>query len=930
MWPKRKKGKARATKLKLKALQPTDDKDDDDGEDALASAPMPDEVDSDPISGVWKSKVLNNYKQNPKSSHTLLAKVPTGKAAFEAGERQKAEFIKDAMIKIVDRMFDNFQNTAYEFNQVTSGSDLELTWMRPRLQQEETNIWHENTRHMSEVFSGRISTRYWTLAVRGTVGGIGAYILPSDKLLSFSSAPSNFGCYLSIIPVSDGMSVDWLIHKRAIDPELFPSVYRALLDGLIRFASDEALAGETFRLEDIGFVQEAAPVASSSTMMPGYDDEDAAFNLLGQPMPVPRAPEPEPEPEPEAEVYEPRFIDNITNQVAQSAQSETDRFRESLQAPPFGSRPRTVEENEMAQEMRQNQASKQNQLIQHNQTMGQAFNQHAINQSQAKHQSQAMHQSQVMGQGQSQIMGQSQVMNQSQVMSPGDGKGDGEWKSVGPSRSNGTDWRQFMESAKEHIEKTQNRATDDKWNSVPGTEQLARPEIRTSTNNMSVQSQKMPPPYPSYGNAKDPPELLKPDNYQAAQAAQAAAQSQSGAYPQQQMPPQAFSQMGMPQQPPMMPPAGMPPGMVSHPGMPSMPGMINPMSGGGAMPPNMMPPSTYPNMQQPSPNMQQPPAMPPPMKSGMPGMPPPMVPDQLQSGVHQLPPQFQQYQQPYTGTGQHSNLPGMQNQFNTGAQKALPNPNPNPNPNQFATGPQRVVSNQFATGPQQQLPPSQFNTGPQIPAQYASHESAQTLQNPFANSAQPAQNSPSGYHPGPYGSVSGHPVHDPRAFQPPEPVSDEHAQYLLSESDFQDQTNQYPQPEIEEEIEHSWEHGEEDDETIEVASAEVEPITVLDAGYPQESFNELPVMTAETMARFAQASKAGFVFSSENDLVDAISVVLATIDPQIELLTQRGTEAFAARDFRRAESIIKLSERLNGFKSEAQAILGLLSGDSEH
>ena len=84
MWPKRKKSKARATKLKLKAMQAPNEQqgqqqefqDFDDVPEAEPQAEPPqaprnqqDEL----ISGVWKSKVLNNYKQNPKNSHNLLA-----------------------------------------------------------------------------------------------------------------------------------------------------------------------------------------------------------------------------------------------------------------------------------------------------------------------------------------------------------------------------------------------------------------------------------------------------------------------------------------------------------------------------------------------------------------------------------------------------------------------------------------------------------------------------------------------------------------------------------------------------------------------------------------------------------------------------------------------------------------------------------------
>lgn len=313
---------------------------------------------------VWKDRILKAYRGNPKDSAQLLAIVPNQRAQFEAGERQKQELIEESMIRIVDRMFDNFQNTAYGFNRVTQGSDLELTWIRPSLTSEAQGNWVEGSAEGVRVFSGRISTRYWTLVVRGTARSILTFILPSDKLLSFGSSAIDFEPYLEIFPQSDGMSVTWFVKDREITPDIFPSVFRALLDGLIRFANEEAVANEAFRLEDIGFVPEpkAVPVET-----PRLDEGEP--ELLGQEL----EPEPEPEPEPESvsvsvsvsvpapapapaprpenrghsvekaidlalggqideEIVDPGagFIQSVSSQVAFQAARETDILRESM------------------------------------------------------------------------------------------------------------------------------------------------------------------------------------------------------------------------------------------------------------------------------------------------------------------------------------------------------------------------------------------------------------------------------------------------------------------------------------------------------------------------------------------------------------------------------------------------------------------------
>jgi hypothetical protein len=972
MWPKRKKGKARATKMKLKALQPPGEQQEiEPGSDAGGASEVVEpqvqdarSAQDDLVSGVWKSKVLTNYKQNPKNSHNLLARIPTGKAAFEAGERQKAELVKEAMIKVVDRMFDNFQNTAYEFNQVTAGTNLELNWIRPHFTQEEASNWHDSTRVLIDIFTGRISTRYWTLAVRGTTSGVDTYILPSDKLLGFSTSPTSYPTYLSMSSTCDGLAVDWIVANKTIDPEILPSIYRALLDGLIRFASEEALPGETFRLEDIGIVPEAAAPMEEPVGYQGQGKHD----LLGQSStenPSLALPSISTVSSGSAE----RFIDNISNQVAQAAQSETDKFRESMQAPPFGTSTRAPGDMSQSDVLTAQSSSLQPQDVQ--QTPG--F-QHAP--------------------------AFRQPSNGLDESNDGD---EAHWKSVSSDHAAKTDWQKFMESTKEHVKNSSPPATnDDNWNTLPGTEKLARPEPRVSSVSQQISNSQVIPglPYPSYGNADDPPELLKPVNNQSqaigqsggypvhpaasqsgvnsAQYAQPAnysmpgspsggysAQpgiSQSGVFSgqhqhQQQMPPQMMppgynQQMGMPQQMP-----GMIQPMANHPGLPSLPGMISPgLSQSGAHQQPMMPDHLqYPQ----APQGLVAPSLPTGMiqinaPEGMSPAAPPAMPPHLMPG-QPVDPQFgQQYnaasQPQYNAGSQYSaatqqaqspqyntgGQPSQLSMFQTGAQPALPP--------QYSTGGQPQHAPQYNTGSQ---PAQQYNTGsqPAQPQHYTDSQSAQQQQYSSAGQSQQYntgghQGLPPQYYSGAQQSPAQYSTDAHQQLQYaqggyevyPQPVQEQpEEEQPYPESEVGEQEHQYPEEQFPTEEESGWQPEELVEVSVEVEEATWdEPSAAFGpSSFPQESFNELPVMSSETVQKFQDANKAGFVFSSENDLVDAISVVLDTIDSQIELLAQQGTDAFRERDFRRAESIIKLSERLTSFKSESQAILNLISENQQ-
>ena len=112
------------------------------------------------------------------------------------------------MISLVDKMFDSFQNLAFEFNAMAQASELELTWIRPTISRENISSWHQAAQVVS-VFTGRISTRKWTMVVRGTYDSVLAYTVPADKLLAFTNQPSNFHPVIELFPTADGLTVRW-------------------------------------------------------------------------------------------------------------------------------------------------------------------------------------------------------------------------------------------------------------------------------------------------------------------------------------------------------------------------------------------------------------------------------------------------------------------------------------------------------------------------------------------------------------------------------------------------------------------------------------------------------------------------------------------------------------------------------------------------
>lgn len=227
----------------------------------------------DTVRGLWKSRVLASYKsKGSKDSNTLLAKISDGKAALEVGDRHKSANVQEVMINTVDKMFDIFQNCAYEFNKIAAGTELEINWIRPFLSKEVTTNWQQQE-NANLIFSGRVSTRRWTMVVKGTTEEVIVFILPADKLIGFALSHNNFKPYFSMIPVSDKLDVHWQVEEHIMPPELFPTIYKELFDGLIRFAREEAHADEVFTLRQIGIV------LASETAQTQEEEEQARKKL---------------------------------------------------------------------------------------------------------------------------------------------------------------------------------------------------------------------------------------------------------------------------------------------------------------------------------------------------------------------------------------------------------------------------------------------------------------------------------------------------------------------------------------------------------------------------------------------------------------------------------------------------------------------------
>ncbi|MGH9552944.1 MAG: hypothetical protein ACRD3W_26425, partial [Terriglobales bacterium] len=128
-------------------------------------------------------------------------------------------------------------------------------WIRPFLSKESASNWHQQDAFVL-VFSGRISTRRWTMVVKGTQEEVLIFILPADKLIGFALSHKNFKPYFSMQPANEGLGVKWKVEDFELTQDLFPMIYAELFEALIRHAKDEANPNEAFSLSQIGIEPE--------------------------------------------------------------------------------------------------------------------------------------------------------------------------------------------------------------------------------------------------------------------------------------------------------------------------------------------------------------------------------------------------------------------------------------------------------------------------------------------------------------------------------------------------------------------------------------------------------------------------------------------------------------------------------------------------
>jgi len=150
--------------------------------------------------------------------------------------------IAQTQVKWVDKLFDLLQQYEVEFNRAIQVPDLRVTTERAVITPDLFARLQSNDQYH---YSGRLHTRFWTLAVRGNLSHVEAFIIPSDHYIGFENNIANYTQFFEFIPVWDG-ELKWSFAKGCIGFGQLPSMSKLIFGQLIKVAKGDADSEETF------------------------------------------------------------------------------------------------------------------------------------------------------------------------------------------------------------------------------------------------------------------------------------------------------------------------------------------------------------------------------------------------------------------------------------------------------------------------------------------------------------------------------------------------------------------------------------------------------------------------------------------------------------------------------------------------------------
>lgn len=184
-------------------------------------------------------------------------------------------------IPFMDYLFDCFQQYEFEFNRSAPGPDFIVSIERP-VMVTETLRSKLKAPETKQIFRGRISTRSWTLLLRGHQDSMEGWILPIEQLISFAGDHSQFTQFLDMRAEVRGADTVWSVDGVEVTWDKIRSFAKQLFAALIHVSKTNMQDGLVFTLKPKKPSKSTADLATAAKETPSYsfDEHNPEFEGL--------------------------------------------------------------------------------------------------------------------------------------------------------------------------------------------------------------------------------------------------------------------------------------------------------------------------------------------------------------------------------------------------------------------------------------------------------------------------------------------------------------------------------------------------------------------------------------------------------------------------------------------------------------------------
>ncbi|MDR3615288.1 MAG: hypothetical protein P4L53_17145 [Candidatus Obscuribacterales bacterium] len=155
----------------------------------------------------------------------------------------------NAQVDWIERMFDQFAQCARNFNSTHTVQNLSVSVHRPEYSQEKSMYETYLPETKATLFKGHISTSAWGLLVQGHADTIEIFIIPADRLLTFTINDIHGRGFIPFMVINSeyvNNQLEWHIENEIISLAKLPILAKELFCDLIRVTSGQMQESELF------------------------------------------------------------------------------------------------------------------------------------------------------------------------------------------------------------------------------------------------------------------------------------------------------------------------------------------------------------------------------------------------------------------------------------------------------------------------------------------------------------------------------------------------------------------------------------------------------------------------------------------------------------------------------------------------------------